>query len=87
MAEPRGTYEHNYTCEEVVELATEYAEGALGPEETTLFEFHLNFCDGCDTFVEQIRASAEAAGRLTADDVPDHVRERLLQAFREWRRA
>ncbi|HET9545607.1 MAG TPA: zf-HC2 domain-containing protein [Gaiellaceae bacterium] len=87
MPEPRGTHEHNYTCEEVVELATEYVEGAMGPEETTLFEFHLNFCDGCETFVDQIRASAGAAGRLGAEDVPADVRERLLEAFREWRRS
>ncbi len=87
MPEPRATHEHNYTCEEVVELATEYVEGALAPEETTLFEFHLNFCDGCDTFIEQIRETAGAAGRLPVEEVPEDVRERLLAAFRDWRRS
>src|ERR687886_144630 len=63
MGEPLHEFEHGYTCKEVVELASEYVEGAMAPDEAVLFELHLNFCDGCYTFVDQVRAAAALAGR------------------------
>jgi len=75
------------TCQEVVELVTDYVEGALDQEETTLVEQHLNFCDGCDWYVHQIRATIAAVGRVRAEEeVPQEVKAKLLDAFREWRR-
>ncbi len=75
------------TCREVVELVTAYLERALPADEATLFEQHVNFCDGCDWYVAQLRAKIATAGRITEDDVPPEARDRLLAAFREWRRA
>jgi hypothetical protein len=85
MAEPTREFEHGYTCKEIVELATEYADGAMTAEQMTMFELHLNFCDGCFTFVEQIRAAATLAGRLSEEEIPEATREKLLAAFRDWR--
>ena len=53
------------SCQEVVELVTDYLERALPADEMTLFEQHLNFCEGCIVYVEQIRATAETVGRVT----------------------
>jgi len=75
------------TCQEVVELVTDYVERALPADETALVEQHLNFCDGCDWYVDQIRTTIKTVGRVREEDVPGETRERLLQAFREWRRA
>ena len=75
------------TCGEVVELVTDYLERALPAEETTLFEQHLNFCEGCIVYVEQMRATAETVGRVREEDVPPETREKLLTAFREWKRS
>ena len=75
------------TCSEVVELVTDYLERALPAEETTLFEQHLNFCEGCIVYVEQMRATAETVGRVREEDVPPETREKLLTAFREWKRS
>ena len=75
------------TCQEVVELVTDYLERALPPEEMTLFEQHLNFCEGCIVYVEQIRATAETVGRVREEDVPPETKEKLMAAFREWKRA
>ena len=72
------------TCREVVELVTGYLEHALPSGETALFEQHLNFCEGCVVYVEQMRRTIDAAGRLTEDDVPAPARDRLLAAFRGW---
>ena len=87
MADPTREFEHGYTCSEVVELATEYAEGAMSEEQMTQFEMHLNFCDGCFTFLEQIRATAALARRLAEDEIAEEARQKLLAAFRDWRGA
>jgi predicted anti-sigma-YlaC factor YlaD len=86
MAEPTREFEHGYTCNQVVELATEYVEGAMTPSQMTRFEMHLNFCDGCYTFVDQIRATAAMAGRLTQEQIPEETKAKLLAAFRDWTR-
>jgi anti-sigma factor RsiW len=85
MAEPTREFEHGYTCEEVVELATEYVEGAMTPAQMTQFELHLNFCDGCMTFVDQIRRTSAAAAQLFEDEIPAQTRATLLAAFRDWK--
>lgn len=77
---------HGYACREVVELVSEYLEGALAPEQMTRFELHLNLCDGCFSFVEQVRATAAMAGRLSEDQIPDEMKSKLLAAFRDWDR-
>ena len=74
------------TCQQVVELVTEYLEHALPPEEASLFEQHVNFCDGCDWYLEQMRATIASVGRITEEDVPVETRDKLLSAFREWKR-
>jgi anti-sigma factor RsiW len=73
------------TCREVVELVTSYLDGALPPEEATAFEQHLNFCDGCVTYVDQIRVTVATTGRVAEDDVAPEARDKLMAAFREWR--
>jgi Putative zinc-finger len=83
MAEPTHEFEHGYTCREIVDLASEYIEGALTPSQMTQFELHLNFCEGCVTFVDQIRATATMAGRLSEEDIPEETKVKLLEAFRD----
>ena len=85
MAEPLGDLEHGYTCKEVVDLAAEFVEGAMPRSQAVRFEMHLNFCDGCYTFIDQIRASAASAGRLREEQVSEETRAKLLAAFRDWR--
>jgi anti-sigma factor RsiW len=74
------------TCQEVVELVTDYFEGALAADEAELFEQHLNFCDGCEWYVDQMRTTVATVGQIREEDVPGKTRERLLTAFRDWKR-
>ena len=74
------------SCQEVVELVNDYLERSLTPHEASLFEQHVNFCDGCDWYLEQIRTTISTVGRVTEDEVPQEAREKLLGAFREWKR-
>jgi anti-sigma factor RsiW len=75
------------TCQEVVELVNDYLEGALPPDETELFEQHLSFCQGCESYVEQLRATVATVGRIGEEDLAPDTRQRLLDAFRGWRRS
>ena len=76
--------EHGYSCQEVVELATDYLEGAMSPGQMTRFELHLNLCDGCFGFLEQVQTTAAMAGVLS-EEMPEEMKTRLLAAFREWK--
>jgi anti-sigma factor RsiW len=75
------------TCQEVVELVTDYIERELPPDEASLFEQHLNFCDGCVVYVEQMRATNATVGRVREEDVPAETKDKLMTAFREWKRS
>ena len=75
------------TCKEMVEIVTDYLEGALSPEDRARFEQHLAVCDGCTHYVEQIRETIRLSGKVTEDHIPVAQRERLLEAFRDWNRA
>jgi anti-sigma factor RsiW len=75
------------TCQEVVDLVTDYHEGALPADEAALFEQHLNFCEGCVWYVDQIRKTASLVGRIREEDVPAETRDRLMRAFRDWKRS
>lgn len=75
------------TCQEVVELVTDYFEGTLPADEAELFEQHINFCEGCDCYVDQMRTTVATVGRIREEDVPPDTRERLLAAFRDWKRS
>lgn len=79
--------EDDITCAELVELVTDYLEGALGHELVERFEEHLVLCDGCSVHVEQMAETIRVAGSLREEDLQPEVAERLLLAFRGWREA
>ena len=85
MADERRI-EQGYACAEVVELASEYLEGAMTPEQRTRFELHLNLCDGCSSFLEQVRTTGALASSLPVEEIPDDLKSKLLAAFRDWER-
>ena len=73
-------------CRELVELVTNYLEGALPATERERFEAHLAECEGCDAYVEQVRATIRLAGRAAAlEERPETAA--LLAMFRDFRRA
>jgi len=75
------------TCEELVELVTEYVEGTLSADDQTRFERHLSICPGCRTYLEQFRETIAITGELREEDVPPPARAELLAQFRDWKSA
>ncbi len=74
------------TCRELVELVTDYLEGALAEGERARFEDHLAGCGGCTIYLAQMRRTLTLIGRLTEASVSAEAQEALLEAFRDWRR-
>ena len=72
-------------CLELVELVTAYLEGDLSSGERKRFDAHLAACDGCTTYVEQMKRTIELTGTLRVDDVSQDAEEALRHAFRDWR--
>ena len=68
-------------CDEVVVLVTEYLEGSLPGAQARRLERHLEECDGCTVYVEQIRSIAGSLGGLGADAIPPAMRAGLITAF------
>ena len=73
------------SCQELVELVTDYLEGALAPEERERFDAHVAGCPGCDLYIEQMRTTL-ALTRATAELEQRPETTALLAAFREWKR-
>ena len=80
MSERRGS-----SCKEVVEIVTDYLEGAMSPRDRERFDAHLSSCEGCTNYVEQMRETIRLTGMLTEEQVPVEQRERLREAFRDWK--
>jgi len=74
-------------CNELVELVTDYLEGKLPPADVERFEAHLEECDACVTYLEQIRQSMAVVGTLSEETLPQGAAEALLAEFRDWKRA
>ncbi len=71
-------------CQELVELVTDYLEGALEPADLLRFEGHLAGCDGCTRYLAQLRKTIELAGTITTDDLTPSAERALVQAFSGW---
>jgi anti-sigma factor RsiW len=74
------------TCKELVELITGYLEGALSSEERRQFEDHLAACEGCTSYLQQMKTTITLIGGLHERMIDPHVQDELLAAFRDWKR-
>jgi predicted anti-sigma-YlaC factor YlaD len=72
-------------CQELVEVVTDYLEGALDPIDRRRFQTHLDECGDCRTYVDQMRRTIAVLGRVDAETLSDDLRDGLLEAFRGWR--
>jgi anti-sigma factor RsiW len=71
------------SCQEVVEIVTDYLDGKLAPELVHKLEEHLKLCPPCVEYVEQMRTTTRLAAAARLEVHPD--REALLAAFRAYR--
>lgn len=74
------------TCQELVELVTEYLEGTLSENDRARFQAHLKDCDGCETYLEQMLLAIRVLGRPAEQSIPKDAQRKLLTAFRDWKK-
>ncbi len=72
-------------CRQAVELVTDYLEGALSPRDRARFEAHLAGCPHCTEYLEQIRATVAALGRIEPEALAPDARDELVALYRSWR--
>jgi anti-sigma factor RsiW len=73
------------TCRELVELVTDYFEGALGAEDRARFEAHVAACPGCEAHLHQMRTTVALVGAASTTPERREITA-LLEAFRGWQR-
>jgi anti-sigma factor RsiW len=71
-------------CQQMVELITEYLEGAMSRADRKRFEAHLRHCPNCTNYLEQMRITIAATGSLKDEDVDPEVLEEFTDLFRAW---
>jgi predicted anti-sigma-YlaC factor YlaD len=84
MTQPPETYDQ-LSCQELVELVTDFLEGVMPEELAQRFEQHVGSCKGCRIYLEQMRETIRVTGTLTAEQVTPEAEAALLAAFRGWR--
>jgi anti-sigma factor (TIGR02949 family) len=77
--------DNEMACKELVEVVTEYLEGAMAAEDRHRLEEHLAECDACVEYVDQMRQIAGDLGGLRGESIAPERRDALLAAFRELR--
>lgn len=78
--------EERMTCKELVELVTEYLEGTLQEDVRMRMERHLSSCDGCTTYLEQMRQTIRLTGQVQEETLTPQQRDDLLKLFRDWKK-
>jgi anti-sigma factor RsiW len=78
---------HELICQEIVEVITDYLEGAMDAKLHACFEAHLAGCPHCTHYLEQMRAMIRISGTIEAETLAPEFRAGLLAAFGDWRQA
>jgi anti-sigma factor RsiW len=76
--------ETQLTCREVVEIITEYLEGAMPSPERRRFELHLLNCPHCVRYLEQMRETIRLTGTLSEESLTGDAKAAIMGAFRSW---
>ena len=80
-----GATQEPLTCQQLVELVTDYFEDALTPAERDRFDAHVAVCPGCEHYLEQMRITMRlvhaAHGLAQRPEVAA-----LLEMFRDYKR-
>lgn len=76
--------ENQITCQEFVEMVTDYLEQSLLPEMHKQFEQHAGDCPGCNTYLDQVRQTIGMLHQIADEPVSTDTKQKLLQAFGQW---
>jgi anti-sigma factor (TIGR02949 family) len=69
-------------CQELVEVLTEYLDGALTAHDRARLEAHLAVCDDCQAYLDQFKTTIALTGGAKDENLPPELRNILRNAFR-----
>ena len=81
----RGGPPGDLTCQELVELVTDYLEDMLDAGDRRRFEEHVSACEGCTAYLDQMRETLRVVGTIEPESLSAEAESELLQAFRDWK--
>jgi len=84
--EHRMQTEDELSCQQVVELVTDYLENALLPELRRRLESHVEECLGCVNYLEQMQLTIDMLHQIARESVFPATKQELLQLFRDWKK-
>jgi len=70
-------------CTEVLARLSDYLDGDLSPEEVAQVQGHLRGCDWCERFGGAYAGVVRGLRRVSVDEVPDPIAERLAARLAE----
>ncbi len=75
-------------CRDFVELVTEYLEASVLEPLKTRIEEHLDECEACERYLDQMRQTVSLLGKLASGaPVSDEAQTELTELFRQWKAA
>lgn len=72
-------------CRQAIDLMSDYLDGALSERDRVRLEAHLSDCPHCSEYLAQLRATIDALGKATPEDLPDQAIDDLVELYRRWR--
>ena len=73
------------TCRDLVELVTDYLDGALGDVDRARFEEHIELCPMCQVHLGKLRTMVRELGELRERDIDAGVLVEMQARFGDWR--
>jgi anti-sigma factor RsiW len=73
------------TCQDLVELVTDYLEDALSDADRARFEEHIELCTMCQIHLGRLRGTIRELGELRERDIDPGVLAEMQMRFLDWR--
>lgn len=71
-------------CRQAVQLLSDHLDGRLSSGDADRLEAHLAECADCREYLDQLRATIDALGRVEPDDLTDEALDDLVALYRRW---
>ena len=73
------------SCQQVVELVTDYLENVLLQEMCKRLEEHVAECPGCENYLKQMQLTIDMLHQIARASVFPTTKQELFQLFRDWK--
>lgn len=77
--------ENGVSCQQIVEIVSDYLDGDLDPDMRATVDAHLAVCPGCLEYLSQMRTTIGSLRDVTSEDLAPSMVSRLVAAFSEHR--